>query len=378
MLAATPAAPGPDVARPARVDSAAPLRSPFDVERWRSSRALPPGVVRPDPGRTRRLEEGAALAPVVDVEGVSFYVDDARSIADPELERRNREALGPLRSFVRAVVGLADAWSTSEQFDPAMADPALAWSAIEALARWAEAGALLGAVNHQGAYEREWSLGSLALAYLKVRQAPVSSDRPDSRNSIQAWFRAIAARVEPDYERPGLKSSANNHAYFAGMALAAVGIASDDRRLFDWGIARARIGIAQIDAAGCLPLERERGRLALHYHVFALGPLVMLAEMALVNGIDLYVENGGALHRLASLVMEGLADPEELARRLEIGAQEIAGRRPLALGWAEPYHARFPDPRLGAWLRAARPVIDVRLGGDMTAAFARPDPEPVP
>jgi poly(beta-D-mannuronate) lyase len=160
------------------------------------------------------------------------------------------------------------------------------------------------------------------------------------------------------------------------MALAAVGIATDDRRLFDWGIARARIGIAQIDALGCLPLERARGRLALHYHVFALGPLVMLAEMALVNGIDLYVENGGALHRLAGLVMDGLADPAELARRLEIGPQEIAGRRALALGWAEPYHARFPDPRLGAWLAAARPVIDVRLGGDMTAAFGPPAPAP--
>jgi poly(beta-D-mannuronate) lyase len=356
------------------VDSAAPLRSPFDAELRRGSRALSGGVGGPDLGRTRRFEEGAALAPVVDVEGVTFYVDDARSIADPELERRNREALAPLRSFVRAVVGLADAWATSAQLDLAMADPALAGSAIEALARWAEAGALLGAVNHQGAYEREWSLGSLALAYLKVRQARVS---PDLRNSIQAWFRAIAARVEPDYERPGLKSSANNHAYFAGMALAAVGIASDDRRLFDWGIARARIGIAQIDGAGCLPLERARGRLALHYHVFALGPLVMLAEMAMVNGVDLYVENGGALHRLARLVVEGLADPAELARRLEVGTQEI--RRPPAagvLGWAEPYHARFPDPRLGAWLRAARPVIDVRLGGDMTAAFGRPETEP--
>jgi poly(beta-D-mannuronate) lyase len=356
------------------VDFAAPLRSPFDVERRRGSRAL--GVVRSDSGRARRLEQGAALDPVVDVEGVSFYVDDARSIADPELERRNREALAPLRAFVRAVTGLADAWFTGEtsgSSNAALADAALAGAAIDALARWAEAGALLGAVNHQGAYEREWSLGSLALAYLKVRQARVS---PDSRNSIQAWFRAIAARVEPDYERAGLKSSANNHAYFAGMALAAVGIATDDRRLFDWGIARARIGIAQIDALGCLPLERARGRLALHYHVFALGPLVMLAEMALVNGIDLYVENGGALHRLAGLVMDGLADPAELARRLEIGPQEIAGRRALALGWAEPYHARFPDPRLGAWLAAARPVVDVRLGGDMTAAFGPPAPAP--
>ncbi len=314
---------------------------------------------------------------MVDVEGVSFYVDPARSVADPELERRNREALEPLRAFVRAVVGLADAWITSEtggSSDPALADAALAGAAIDALARWAEAGALLGAVNHQGAYEREWSLGSLALAYLKVRQAPASLD---SRKAIQAWFRAIAARVEPDYERPGLKSSANNHAYFAGMALAAVGIASDDRRLLDWGIARARIGIAQIDAVGCLPLERARGRLALHYHVFALGPLVMLAEMALVNDIDLYVENGGALHRLAGLVMDGLADPAELSRRLELGPQEIP-RPPAAgaLGWAEPYHARFPDRRLGAWLGAARPVVDVRLGGDMTAAFGRPEAEP--
>jgi poly(beta-D-mannuronate) lyase len=351
-------APAPPVT-PASASPAPALRSPFDIE----TRRAQAGVALPEPRLTPALE----LAPVRDVDGVSFYVDEHKSVIDPDLQEQNQAALRPLRAFVKEVTRLADGWMVSRP-----ADARYAALAAGALARWATAGALLGAANQQGAYEREWTLGSLALAYLKIRDAPsadaaVRANRP----SIEGWLCAVARTVEPPYERPGKTSSRNNHAYWTGLAVSAAGIACQDRALFDWGIARARIGIAQVGGDGTLPLELARGRRALHYHVFALAPLVMLAELAAANGVALHDENDHALRRLADRVIAGFADPSSFERLTGFPQEQVTTPpRGADLAWAEPWEARFPDAQLAAWLATARPVVDVRLGGDLTAAFA--------
>jgi len=338
------------------------LRGPFDVEACRAV----VGSAQPEPRGTPALE----MAPMRDLNGVSFYVDDHKSVIDPDLREQNQAALRPLRAFVKEVTRLADGWMVSRPADARYAD-----LAAGALARWAAGGALLGAVNRQGAYEREWTLGSLALAYLKIRDAPgvdaAARASHASRTMIDRWLCAVATAVQPPYERAGKTSSANNHAYWTGLAVGAAGVACQDRALLDWGIARARIGIAQVGADGLLPLELARERLALHYHVFALAPLVMLAELAAANGVALYDENDHALRRLANRVIGGLAEPATFERLTGYPQEQLTTPPHAAdLAWAEPWSARFPDARLAAWLAAARPVIDVRLGGDLTAAFA--------
>ena len=353
---ASPAvAPAPIVA-PTSTPTTRPLRSPFDVE----ARRAQAGGALPEPRATPVLE----LAPMRDVDGVSFYVDEHKSVIDPDLQDQNQAALRPLRGFVKEVTRLADGWMVSRP-----ADARYAALAVGALARWAAGGALLGAANQQGAYEREWTLGSLALAYLKMREAPGVESA--ARAAIDNWLCAIAALVEPPYERAGKTSSRNNHAYWTGMAVSAAGVACQDRALFDWGIARARIGIAQVGSDGILPLELARERRALHYHVFALAPLVMLAELGAANSVALYDENDHALRRLADRVIAGLADPSSFERLTGVSQEQVATPpRGADLAGAEPWAARFPDARLAAWLAAARPVIDVRLGGDLTAGFA--------
>jgi poly(beta-D-mannuronate) lyase len=341
--ALTPAAPASD--RHA-------LRAPFDVE---ARRALV-GVALPDPA-AREVE-----VPQRDLEGVSYYTDASKSVADPGLKEQNVQALKPVRRFVAGVVELADGWLRSRP-----ANLAYAARAVATLAAWADARALLGTVNPQGEYEREWTLGSLSLAYLKVKEAP-GLDAAKLR-AIEGWLTNVAASVVPYYERPKLKSNSNNHAYWAGMAVAAAGIAGQDRALFDWGLARARIGVALVDARGLLPLELERRALALHYHVFALAPLVMLAEMAEANGIGLYDEGDRAISRLAERVIEGLTTPAVFSDLAGIDQTIELPPAGSDIGWAEAYFARFRASRLAPWLLAARPVRDVRLGGDMTAAF---------
>jgi poly(beta-D-mannuronate) lyase len=334
----------------------APLRGPVDV-----------GARRAAVGRTLAAPPPSPIpAPVHDLNGVSYYTDADHSVADPVLKRQNEEAFGPLRAFVAHVVLLVDGWMVSRP-----AQPAYAAQAVEALAAWARAGALLGEANRQGEYERAWTLAGLALAYLRLRDAP-GLDR-GARADIEAWLVKLAELVRPNYDRTDRMSAANNHAYWAGLAVGAAGAAAQNRALFDWGLARARVGIGQVRADGFLPLELERKGRALHYHLFALAPLVLTAELAAANGVDLYKEGNGAIRRLADRVIAGLADPVPFAAAA--GAAQELKRPPRGadLAWGEPYFARFHDLRLAPLLAAARPLRDDRLGGDLTAAFGVQD-----
>jgi poly(beta-D-mannuronate) lyase len=308
---------------------------------------------------------GQRVSPIRDLLGVSFYIDKNHSVVDPEKKRQNEAAVGPVRAFVATVTDLADGWMRSSP-----AKPEYAAVALEELSGWAASGALLGEVNKQGSYERKWTLGSLALAFLKIREAPGLDGAKIAE--VRDWIAKVAYAVIPPYEDAENSASRNNHAYWAGLAVAASGVVANDRRLFDWGISRARIGIASVRADGTLPLEMERASLALHYHAFALPPLVMLAEIGAANGLHLYDENDGALRRLADRVIRGMEEPRDFDRLAGVAQEFPLATHPKAsyVAWGEAYYARFRDPRLLKWLASgSRPFVDERLGGDQTLAF---------
>jgi poly(beta-D-mannuronate) lyase len=332
-----------------------PLRGAVDVEARRVLIGRPwplPPPPRADP-------------PVRDVLGVSYYVDVDHTVVDRGLEAENNRALAPVRRFLAEVTRLADGWLASRP-----AQPAYAARVVDCLYAWASAGALLGDVNKQGEFEREWTTAGLALAYLEVRDAP---GLPEAKlATIAPWLAALAVAIRPHYDRPELASNMNNHAYWAGLAIAAVGVAAGRRDLFDWGIGEGRIGLRQVRADGLLPLELARRKLALHYHLFALAPLVMLGELATANGVLLFEERDGALGRLADRVIDGLRDPASFAAAAGASQEIRLPPRGADLAWAEIYFARFRDRRLVDLIAAARPLRADRLGGDLTAAFGAP------
>jgi poly(beta-D-mannuronate) lyase len=335
------------------------LRSPFTVA-VQSAR-------RGDAGRRDDLVMSDVLcasppAPVHDVFGVSYYTDAHHSVADPAKRARNVAQLQPIRDYLRGVTESVDG---SVRGDRAAA--ACSWVWFHA---WADASALDGKVNNQGAYEREWTLGGLALAFLKLRDTgvPDPTGRP---GVVTAWLAKLGRIVEPPYDGP--RASRNNHAYWTGLAVAASGVAANDRALFDWGVAKYRVGADEIAPDGTLPLEMARSERALHYHFYALTPLVMLAELGRANGLDLYAADDGALHRLVKRCLAGMNDPRSFAK--PAGAeQDIAAGAKLSVDeieWIEPYAARFPFAQAPALLQRYRPFIDPRLGGNLTAVYAK-------
>ena len=122
-------------------------------------------------------------------------------------------------------------------------------------------------------------------------------------------------------------------------------------------------GVDQIQPDGTLPLEMARGVRALHYHLYALAPLVLLAEFGEANHLNLYARANGSIHRLVNFSVAGLQDPTPFAKAT--GVQQelpkmITGDQ---IGWAPPYVQRFPNPALERMVQAAPSLSVYYLGG---------------
>jgi poly(beta-D-mannuronate) lyase len=338
--------------------AAAPQRliSPIDVEARRKLCGRPSDGFACEP----------APAPVIDLSIVGAYVDKAYSVVDPALKRKQAEAARPVEDFCWRAGRIADEYMLSRPKRPEPAACLLTW-----LDTWARANAMLGRLDTADAqHHRRWVLCGLGLAYLKIRDAPGID--PAARMRVEQWFVKLANQASAYYNQWG-QAGYNNHADWWALALAVTAVAARDQTMFAYAMSLYDILVSDIQPDGTLPKEMARKSRALGYHIFALTPLVLLAEIGEVNGRDLYAAQGGAIHRLARRVLAGCDDPDWFAQRA--GApQEPFDARSLAFRviWAEMYYPRFPDPDLARRIVPYRPLSNPWLGGSVTYAFGSP------
>jgi poly(beta-D-mannuronate) lyase len=206
----------------------------------------------------------------------------------------------------------------------------------------------------QSHYVQKWLLAATAMTYLKVRNSGVGT--PEQDKEIQKWFGELANRVE-DYVESKLKypdsDAWNNHRYWAGLAVAAAGVARNDSRQLHFGMEAYKAGVDEIQPDGVLPREMGRAGMALHYHLYALAPLIMLAELGEADGIDAYAENHHAIDRLVSLCEHGLLYPAIFEKATGVKQNFPDKLDGANIGWAVPYVKRHPDAQLSAWIAQA-------------------------
>ncbi|WP_376088584.1 alginate lyase family protein [Roseomonas sp. CCTCC AB2023176] len=300
--------------------------------------------------------------PVRNLEGVAYYADAAFSRADPDRLRADEEAAKPLRDWLRAVQHDLARYRRGEAGAVACV--------LETLDAWARTGALLGGFNLQGSYHRKWTLAGAALAFVAVAEAPGLD--PLKRGRTARWLREVALAVRPRYDRISaalINDTRNNHAAWAGLAIAAAGVAAGDRALLDWGIARLRAQLVQVDERGALPQELARGAMALHYHLFALEPIAALSRLAAANGIAMSDDETAALTRLRRFVLAAAEDPSRMAAVAGIAQDDpfLRGRTPLVqAAGLEVLQSADPDPAAEPALAPHRPYRSAWLGGDVT------------
>jgi len=325
--------------------SSAPLRSPWDDH---------PVAVHDTP-----YDCPAAPQLPHDFETNSYYIDSHHSIPDPVLKKKYEDSVAGVENFSRAVVKAADAFLTTGSQVAAACVTSLLESA-------ADQKALTGVMDgHQASYVQGWNLGAWAVGFLKVRRSGVVTGEEEKR--IADWLKKLAEENRKYYEhkreRPGPSDAHNNHLYWAGFAIAAAAIAANDRGLFNWAVAAYKEGVGDISAEGTLPMEMDRGQMALHYHLYALAPLIMLAEFGEANGLDLYAERNFAIKKLIARCVAGLEDPSFFQQ--QTGVAQVIDPQIAAwqISWAQPYTRRFPDAQISQMLAKAARLNYTMLGG---------------
>jgi poly(beta-D-mannuronate) lyase len=143
----------------------------------------------------------------------------------------------------------------------------------------------------------------------------------------------------------GTKDGTNNHYYWAGFAVMGAAVSSNDRALYEWAQDTFDDAVSRVTPDGTLPLEMERGQRALHYHLFALGPIIMLAEFGEANDEDLYASRDHAVQRLADRTISGLVNNSYFSEKAGV-TQDTPAARGLDsddIVWMVPYLRRFPN-----------------------------------
>lgn len=217
---------------------------------------------------------------------------------------------------------------------------------------------------------------------------------------IRHWLQSVVLfRGE---ERPFLPESAtvefNNHRYLRdSVDMAWAALTGDDAR-FRRGVERYAIALEQMRDDGSFPLEVQRGARALWYQRHAIASLAVIAELAAVQGHDLWSleVDGRSLHTAIGFLLDGVEDPTIVWPYAEAnvspgpssnwkvqdrGFMRSRGHGPHYMAWAEIYRARFPESalaeRLGRllheWDPDHRPMVDEYSGGATSCFFAPPE-----
>jgi poly(beta-D-mannuronate) lyase len=323
-----------------------------------------PHLRSPWDGKIVKLTDVPYACPAVnhlspDLTTSGFYSDRKSSIIDPAKWKAYAASSGPYKELGQQIVAAADAYRTTGSRDAAEC-------AIQHMDAAANDGVFTGKMSsNQAYYVQGWVIGAVAIAYLKVRDSGVVL--PEQEREILAWIVKVVQQTETYYEtrqQKGTGDSENNHLYWAGVEISAAGIAVNNRQLFDWGMDAYRTGVDEIEPDGSLPLEMRRGQRALHYHLYALAPLVYLAEFGDDNGLNCYAEHNYALKKLAALSTQGLVDNSFFVKAAGT-AQDTPHGPPTAeeISWAKIYVARFPDPTISKLLAEAPSLSYMYLGG---------------
>jgi poly(beta-D-mannuronate) lyase len=300
----------------------------------------------------------AHIAPDLVTDGFYRLDDPTHSIIDPVRQEAYRKSSDGVKAVGMQVVKAADDYRMSGSRSAAQC----AAAEIVTLAQDRSLGGKMS--SSQAYYVQGWVVGAMAIAYLKIRETGFVT--PQQTEAVANWMQSVGEQTIGYYEthkRAGHGDSQNNHLYWAGAELAAIGVAANNRKDFDWAMATYDNGVNQIQPDGALPLEMARGARALHYHLYALAPLVLLAEFGEANHLDLYAHAGGSIHRLVNFSVAGLQDPAPFVKATGVQQEVPKIVTGDQIGWAPPYVQRFPNPALERMVQAAPSLSVYYLGG---------------
>lgn len=306
----------------------------------------------------------SGAAPVVTLGFGSRYTDDSknRSEFDEEGDKAVTAALKPIDDFIADLARQTNILNDPKT-KPADAQEAAA-CVMESVLAWAKADALSDLQTQGAKLSAPSRVGGIAFAYaaaLKVLPAP------EGQEEIEAWLLARARQTMAffDTDAPP-RASQNNLRAWAGLAVTRVGLVLEDPALIDWGAASAELVLCTAAEDGSLPNELWRGKLALHYQLHAVAPLVTTVALLKDMRPELVSTCDDALGRVVRFTLDGLDDPAAV-EKITGKPQTVGGsRKPrdFELAWIPAYLALDPDPQIAELVAKVEELGNSKLGGD--------------
>lgn len=191
----------------------------------------------------------------------------------------------------------------------ATGDEAEAKCALDQMDAWAKAKTLLdydAKESSQAWFQVGWTLCSTSITE-SVLINDDTLDKAEQKRVID-WLHAAGKKLL-SFEKPG--EPGNNLHYWRALAATGIGVISKDDGLFQFGVNVYREAIGELDENGALPREMQRHERASHYQTFALQPLVLIAEFAARQGVDLYgyAKNGRTIRNAIVFFGKSVDDP---------------------------------------------------------------------
>jgi poly(beta-D-mannuronate) lyase len=355
------------------------LKSVFDVAKARSVWA---SSLKTD---TAEFTCAEPPKPVVQFEAESRYCDGdkTRSTVCPDKEKKYLDASKDIDAFNKGVIDMANRYVQAKKPRPEVAQCVLSH-----LDNWATAGAWApdeAQKGMTGEYKRGISLAAMASALLMVQDEPSLSK--DALERVHAWMQKIGYKLH-DYSQIAVAKGSNtglgNHRYWEGLGEVQAAIATQDHALYRLGMTALDVGVHQVEEGGVLPIEMKRAKKAFDYHLFAITPLVMLAEISRVNDEPLSAEDDAKLQSVVQLVTNEMLDKADSSAKF-MKKSYYKDLKSNQLTFLEIYLKNHGNPTTNSLaFDQARIVKEKRkedegmlhstmLGGDVTFFFGTPN-----
>ncbi len=293
------------------------------------------------------------------VNGNSFYTDQKHSVIDPSMFQKAADQESEVRGYTRQLDNIANSLIAANTPRSPNSACLKSW-----LLTWAEAAALTGETEDNGNNYRVWALTPIAQAFNIIR--PISRPYDPDEQTISHWIGQLAQINKEYIQRKDIR---NNISYWAGAGIALASISTQNRSLLTYSMSVAETGILTITTDGFLPGEVNRGQRALEYTGFALDPLSIIAEVAYVNGTDLFSVGNNAILRCGLNLIHSEKDTKIFDAKAGV-KQSVTLPVPIGnYGWTEIAQKHNDTPELLAFVSAHRPIKFDRMGGNVTTIY---------
>lgn len=317
--------------------------------------------------------------PVISVELPSRYETGSttRSEIDEAANARVNEVLKPVDTFVSVLARQTTDALRLARLKEADKARVLADCVMAGLERWAKANALsrLGSVNARLAIPSRLSGAAFAFGLA----APLATRNPERTKLVGGWLVKRANDTVKFFDDPKTppRAARNNLRMWAALSVLRTGIDAKDKVLIRWAENSFRAAMCSANKDGSLPLEMERGPLALHYQLHAIQPIVVGVALLRVQGIDLRKTCDNAVARIVGFTLAAVDKPALASAHAGVPQKQKPGKAALEafeLAWIPAWQSLSLQPNLKNYPPPKMVLSNSKLGGNQVEIWEKRKP----